>query len=58
MLIAAYSIFLIIITYTLSSKVGFYPLLLILTTLVILFYIIPFTYLYRKLKSKKQTPNK
>ena len=54
-LITAYSIFLIVITYILSSKVGFYPLLLILTTLVLLFYIISFTHFYRKKNPKIQT---
>lgn len=53
-IITGFSILLIILIYDLQSKVGFYQLLLILTIIVLMFYLVPFTFLYRKLDLKNR----
>lgn len=52
--ITAFSVILIIMIYDLQGKVGFYQLLLILTITVLMFYIVPFTFLYRQLDIKNR----
>jgi len=52
--ITAFSIFLILIIYSLQGQMGFYQLLMVLTILVLLFYIVPFTFLYRQLDLKNR----
>ncbi len=48
-LISAFSVLLILIIYDLQSKIGFYPLLFVLLGSVALFYIVPFTFIYRQI---------
>jgi len=55
--ITGFSVLLIIIIYDLQAKVGFYQLLMILTVLVLLFYLVPFTFLYRWLDVKNRLKN-
>jgi UDP-GlcNAc:undecaprenyl-phosphate/decaprenyl-phosphate GlcNAc-1-phosphate transferase len=56
-LISAFSVLLIILIYDLQSKMGLYPLLAVLIGCVALFYIVPFTFIYRQIdlvnRSKK-----
>lgn len=52
--ITGFSIFLIILIYDLQGKMGFYQLLMMLTLMVLMFYIVPFTFLYRQLDLKNR----
>lgn len=57
LLIASFSILLILLIYTLQAKVGFYTLLTILIGCVALFYIVPFTFIYRQIDLVNRTKN-
>lgn len=56
-LISSFSLFLIILIYYLQSKMGLYPLLFVLIGCVALFYIIPFTFIYRQIDLINRTKN-
>lgn len=57
--IAGFSILLILLIYDLQDKMGLYQLLLTLIGIVLLFYLVPFTFLYRRIicrRKKNQNP--
>lgn len=56
-LISSFSILLIILIYYLQDKMGLYPLLFILIGCVALFYILPFTFIYRQIDLVNRTKN-